>query len=61
MEDTIFNGAQSLLPDVSKLCLVRHMKQRDEIKIGKLLAKFKCSENEKVFKASRKIYLSGKI
>ena len=61
MEGTIFNGAQSLLPDVSKLCWIRHMKQRDEIKIGKLLARFKCSENEKVFKASRKIYCREKF
>ena len=29
------------------------MKQRDKFKIGKLLAKFKCSENEKVFKAKQ--------
>ena len=67
MEDDIFNGVQLLFPDVpelycghhmkqrdvSKLYCVRHMKQRDKIKIGKLLAKFKCSENEKVFKAKQ--------
>ena len=29
------------------------MKQRDEIKIGKLLAKFKCTEKEKVFKVKQ--------
>ena len=53
MEDTVFNGVQSLFPDISKLYCVRHMKQRDEITIGKLLAKFKCSEDEKVFKAKQ--------
>ena len=29
------------------------MKQQDEIKIGKLLTKFKCSENEKVSEAKQ--------
>ena len=61
MEDAIFNGGvQSLFPDVSKLYCVRHMKQRDKIKIGKLLAKFKCSENEKVFKAKQEKILAEK-
>ena len=55
-----FNGVQSLSPDVSKLYCVLHMKQRDEIKIGKFLAKFKCSENEKVFKAKQEKILAGK-
>ena len=53
MEDAIFNEVQSLFPDVSKLYCVCHMKQQDEIKIGKLLAKFKCRENEKVFIAKQ--------
>ena len=53
MEDAIFNGVQSLFPDVSKLYCVPRMKQRDEIKIGKLLAKFKCNEKEKVFKTKQ--------
>ena len=56
----IFNGVQSLSPDVSKLYCVLHMKQRDEIKIGKFLAKFKCSENEKVFKAKQEKILAEK-
>ena len=61
MEDAIFNGGvQSLFPDVPKLYCVRHMKQRDKIKIGKLLAKFKCSENEKVFKAKQEKIFVGK-
>ena len=60
MEDAIFNGMQSLFPDVSKLYCVRHMKQRDKIKIGKLLAKFKCSENENVFKAKQEKILAEK-
>ena len=44
LEDAIFNGVLSLFPDVSELYCVHHMKQWDKIKIGKLLAKFKCSE-----------------
>ena len=52
MEDAIFNGVQSLFQDVSKLFCVRHMKQRDEIKIRKLFAMSKYSENEKVFKVN---------
>ena len=52
MEDAIFNGVQSLFQNVSKLYCVRHMKQRDEIKIRKLFAKSKYSENEKVFKVN---------
>ena len=36
------------------------MKQGDEIKIGHLLAKFKCSENEKVFKVKEEKILAGK-
>ena len=36
------------------------MKQRNEIKIGKLLAKFKCCENEKVFKAKQEKKIGGK-
>ena len=52
MEDAIFNGVQSLFQDVSKLYCVCHMEQRDEIKIGKFFAKFKYSENEKVFKVN---------
>ena len=52
MEDAIFNGVQSLFQDVSKLYCVSHMEQRDEIKIGKFFAKFKYSENEKVFKVN---------
>ena len=60
MEDAIFNGVQWLFPDVSKLYCVRHMKQQDEIKIGNLLAKFKCSENEKVFKSKQEKIFVGK-
>ena len=52
MEDAIFNGVQSLFQDVSKIFCVRHMKQRDEIKIRKLFAMSKYSENEKVFKVN---------
>ena len=52
-EYAIFNGVESLFPDVSKLWCVRHMKQRNEIKIGKLLVKFKCSGKVKVFKAKQ--------
>ena len=36
------------------------MKQQDEIEIGKLLGKFKFSENEKVFKVKQKKILAGK-
>ena len=36
------------------------MKQRYEIKIRNLLAKFKCSENEKVFKAKQEKIFVGK-
>ena len=53
MEDAIFNGVQSFLLDVAKLYCVRHIKQQDEMKTGKLLAKFKCSEDEKVFEAKQ--------
>ena len=53
MEDVIFSGVQSLFPDVSKLYCCRHVKQWSEIKIGKLLEKFKCSKNKKVFKAKQ--------
>ena len=60
MEDAIFNGVQSLFPDVSKLYCVPHMRQWDEIKIGKLLAKFKFTENEKAFEADQEKILAGK-
>ena len=56
MEDAIFSGVQLLFPDVSKLYCVCHMKQRDDIFF---LAKSKCSENEKAFKA--KYYWLEKI
>ena len=49
MEDAIFNGMQSLFPDVSKPYCVRHMKQHGKIKTGKFSAKFKRGKNEKVF------------
>ena len=61
MEDAIFNGVQSLFPNVSKLYCFRHMKQRDEIKTGKLFAKFKCSEMKRYLKRSRKKYWREKI
>ena len=60
MENAIFNGVQSLFPGVSKLYCVCHMKERDKIKVGKLFAKFKYSENEKVFKAKQEKILVGK-
>ena len=60
MEDAIFNGVQPLFPDLSKLYYVCHMKQGDESKIEKLLAKFKCSENEKVFEAKQEKNIGGK-
>ena len=60
MEDAIFNGVQSLFPDVSKLYCVPHMRQWDEIKIGKLLAKFKFTESEKAFEANQEKILAGK-
>ena len=56
MEDAIFSGVQLLFPDVSKLYCVCHIKQRDDIFF---LAKSKCSENEKAFKA--KYYWLEKI
>ena len=33
MEDAIINGVQSIFSDVSKLCCVHHIKQRDETKL----------------------------
>ena len=60
IEDASFNGVQSLFPEVSKLYCVCHMRQHHDIKIAKLLAKFKCSENEKIFKAKQEKMLAGK-
>ena len=63
MEDAIFNKVESFFLDLSKwYCetVKCHMKQRNEIKIAKLLAKFKWCENEKVFKAKQEKNIGGK-
>lgn len=41
MEDAIFNGIKKVIPNVSPLYCVRHLSQRDEIKINQLLGKTK--------------------
>jgi len=47
MEDAIFNGIKSIIPDITHLYCVRHLRQRDEKKIDDLLAKTKSSSAEK--------------
>ena len=44
MEEAIYNGLSSLLPNVEKLHCVRHLKQRDEAQIIKILNKFNGTE-----------------
>ena len=44
MEDAIFNGVEAVFPKVGKLYCVRHLKQQDEAKLIKLLAKITCPE-----------------
>ena len=61
MEDAIFHEVQSLFPNVPKLYCFRHMKQRDEIKIGKLLAKLSAVKMKRYLKQSRKKYWQEKI
>jgi len=48
MEDAIYNGVKALFPDSQRLYCVRHLKQRDEVQIDKLMEKMKCSEREKI-------------
>ena len=57
----IFHGVESLFPNMSKLYCVRHMKQRDEIKIGKLLVKLSAVKMKRYLKCSRKKYWQEKI
>ena len=47
MEDAIFNGIKKVIPNVSQLYCVRHLSQRDEIKINQLLGKTKTTAAEK--------------
>ena len=41
MEDAIFNGIKKVIQNVSQLYCVRHLSQRDEVKINQLLGKTK--------------------
>ena len=47
MEDASFRGLNAMFPDVQKLYCVRHLKQCDDQKLDKLLAKLTCTEAEK--------------
>ena len=48
MEEAIFNGLQIMFPNAKQLYCVRHLKQRDEIQIDKILPKSKCTERERM-------------
>ena len=41
MEDAIFNGIKKVIQNVSQLYCVKHLSQRDEVKINQLLGKTK--------------------
>ena len=41
MEDSIFNGIKKVIQNVSQLYCVKHLSQRDEVKINQLLGKTK--------------------
>lgn len=56
MEDAIFNGVKVMFPNVEQLYCVRHLQQRDEIKISKMLEGKNVSEKEK-HRAKREIVI----
>ena len=55
IEDAIYNGVQILFPEAQQLCCVRHLKQRDEIQILKMMDRKKCTEKEKMIAKNMEI------
>ena len=48
MEDAIYNGVKILFPEAQQLYCVRHLKQRDEMQILKMMDRKKCTEKKKM-------------
>ena len=48
MEDEIYNGVKILFPEAQQLYCVRHLKQRDEIQILKMMDRKNFTEREKM-------------
>ena len=56
MEDAIYNGVKILFPEAQQLYCFRHLKQRDEMQILKIMDRKKYTEKEKMM-AKKEIIL----
>ena len=57
MESAIYQGFKSIFKDLSRFILVRHLQQRDETKIEKLLERTnQTSEQKKKYKILKDLY-----
>ena len=55
MESAIFNGFQDFIKPLKRLLCVRHLKQRDEKKLGTLLTQFKKGTTNSIYLAKNNI------